>query len=66
MQTSKMTEMEDTVKALRQDEAELDNKIQRRKQELDRAEKRLHGIANVKPEYQDEYEKLESELERFY
>lgn len=61
-----MHEMEDTVKQLRLDEAELDSKIKRRKQEYDRAEKRLKGIENVKPEYQEEYERLEAELERFY
>ena len=33
---------------------------------MERAEKRLKGIENVKPEYQEEYERLESELERFY
>jgi clusterin-associated protein 1 len=65
-QTRKMTEMDDTVKQLRLDEAELDSKIKRRKQELERAEKRLKGIENVKPEYQEEYERLEAELERFY
>jgi len=27
--------------------------------ELERAEKRLKGIENVKPEYQEEYERLE-------
>lgn len=43
--------MEDTVKQLKQDEIELDNKIKRRKQELERADKRLKGIENVKPEY---------------
>lgn len=58
--------MEETVKQLRLDEGELSNKIVRRKQELERAEKRLKGIENVKPEYQEEYERLESELERFY
>lgn len=65
-QTKKMTEMEDTVKQLKLDEGELRNKLTRRKQELERAEKRLKGIENVKPEYQEEYERLESELERFY
>jgi len=65
-QTKKMDEMQDTVKQLRQDEAELISKIQRRKQELERSDKRLKGIENVKPEYQEEYERLESELERFY
>ena len=61
-----MEEMKETVKALRQDEAELLNKIQRRRVELERADKRLKGIENVKPEYQEEYERLELELERFY
>eukprot|EP00347_Sterkiella_histriomuscorum_P004037 403361986 len=65
-QTRKMHEMEDTVKQLRLDEGELDSKIKRRRQELERAEKRMKGIENVKPEYQEEYERLESELERFY
>ena len=50
-QGKKMNEMEDTVKQLKQDESELDSKIKRRKQELERAEKRLKGIENVKPEY---------------
>jgi clusterin-associated protein 1 len=61
-----MTEMDETVKQLRLDEGELENKIKRRKQEMERAEKRLKGIENVKPEYQEEYERLEAELERFY
>ncbi len=61
-----MNEMEDTVKQLKLDEAELDSKIKRRKQELERSEKRLKGFDNVKPEYQEEYERLEAELERFY
>ena len=65
-QQRKMGEMSETVKQLRQDELELQNKIQRRKQELERAEKRLKGIENVKPEYLDEYERLEGELERYY
>ena len=58
-QTRKMEEMKETVKALRQDESELMNKIQRRRVELERADKRLKGIENVKPEYQEEYERLE-------
>jgi clusterin-associated protein 1 len=51
---------------LKLDDSELRNKLTRRKQELERAEKRLKGIENVKPEYQEEYERLENELERFY
>lgn len=44
----------------------MQNTIQRRRVELERADKRLKGIENVKPEFQEEYERLESELERFY
>lgn len=58
--------MEETVKQLRQDEKELQSKITRRRAELERTEKRLKGIENVKPEYQEEYERLEMELEKFY
>lgn len=58
--------MEETVKQLKLDEAELLNKLSRRKQEMERAEKRLKGIENVKPEYQEEYERLEAELQKYY
>lgn len=61
-----MKDMEDSVKQLRLDQAELTNKLARRKTELDRSEKRLRGIENVKPEYQEEYERLEFELEQLY
>ena len=54
------------MKQLRLDEAELDSKIKRRRQELERAEIRMKGIENVKPEFQEEYERMEAELERFY
>ena len=43
--------MEETIKNLKLDEGGLLNKLQRRKQELERSEKRLKGIENVKPEY---------------
>ena len=58
--------MEDTVKQLTQDESELRNKLSRRKLEYERVEKRLKGLENVKPEYQEEDERLEAELEKFY
>ena len=65
-QTRKMDEMKETVKSLRGDESVLMNTISRRRVELERADKRLKGIENVKPEFQEEYERLEAELERFY
>lgn len=61
-----MTQMQESVSSLKADESELLNKLARRKQEYDREMKRLKGIENVKPEYQEDYERLESELERFY
>lgn len=54
-----MGEMEDTVKQLALDEKELASKIQRRKLELERTEKRLRGIETVKPENQEEFDRLE-------
>lgn len=47
----KMEEMKETVKSLRSDESVLMNTIQRRRMELERADKRLKGIENVKPEF---------------
>lgn len=34
--------------------------------ELDRMEKRLKLLTNMKPAYMDEYERLESDLEKIY
>mmetsp|Transcript_10606 Transcript_10606/g.16189 ORF Transcript_10606/g.16189 Transcript_10606/m.16189 type:complete len:325 (+) Transcript_10606:16-990(+) len=65
-QTKKQSDMEETIKSLKQDEGELVNKLTRRKQELDRLNKRLQGISSVKPEYQEEYERLEAEFEKYY
>jgi clusterin-associated protein 1 len=65
-QNDTMEQMEDMVKNLKQDEAELDNKIKRRGAELERAEKRYQGIEKVRPEFMDEYDRLEGELQRFY
>lgn len=58
--------MEDMVNKLKQSEAQLESKIERRGAELERARKRLQGISSVRPEHMDEYEKLESELEKYY
>lgn len=44
------------------DEANLEAKIEKRKSELDRNQKRLATLQTVRPAYMDEYEKLEEEL----
>ena len=41
-------------------------KIEKKKQELERNQKRLRSLANVRPAFMDEYERLEEELSRQY
>lgn len=44
-------------------EVALDGKLERRRVELERAEKRLATLAAVRPAYMDEYEALEGQLQ---
>lgn len=48
---------------LEEDERNLDAKIEKRKGELERSEKRLGRLQGVRPAYMDEYEKLQGELQ---
>ena len=48
------------------DETNLLAKIEKKKLELDRAEKRLKSLQGVRPAYMDEYERIESELAKLY
>lgn len=48
------------------DEANLEAKIDKKKQELERNQKRLRSLETVRPAYMDEYEKLEEELKKAY
>lgn len=65
-QTENIKEMQNVVTNLEKDEKVLDEKIKRQSQALEREEKRLKTMINVKPAYMDEYERLEQELERYY
>lgn len=47
-------------------EANLEAKIEKKKVELDRNQKRLMTLQKVRPAFMDEYEKLEEELKRLY
>lgn len=58
--------MSNYVKDLEKDEFQLTKKINIQNQELERARKRLVTITNVKPSYQNEYNRYEEELERLY
>ncbi|KAL8597453.1 Clusterin-associated protein 1 [Nucella lapillus] len=48
------------------DEANLEAKIEKRKAELDRNNKRLQTLQSVRPAYMDEYERLEVDLQKLY
>ncbi|NXO36410.1 CLUA1 protein, partial [Locustella ochotensis] len=48
------------------DEANLETKIEKRKLELERSQKRLETLQSVRPAFMDEYEKIEKQLEKQY
>ncbi|CAL1289470.1 unnamed protein product [Larinioides sclopetarius] len=48
------------------DEANLEAKIEKRKMDLERNQKRLQTLKSVRPAFMDEYERLEVELEELY
>ena len=47
-------------------EANLEAKIDKKKVELERNQKRLQTLKKVRPAFMDEYEKLEEELRKLY
>jgi len=51
---------------LASDEANLELKVEKKKQDLERNQKRLKALANVRPAFMDEYERLEVELTKQY
>ncbi|XP_032428796.1 clusterin-associated protein 1 homolog isoform X1 [Xiphophorus hellerii] len=48
------------------DEASLDAKIEKKKQDLERHQKRLQTLQSVRPAFMDEFEKIEEELQKQY
>uniref|UniRef100_A0A8V0YZ14 Clusterin associated protein 1 n=2 Tax=Gallus gallus TaxID=9031 RepID=A0A8V0YZ14_CHICK len=48
------------------DEANLEAKIEKRKSELERSQKRLQTLQSVRPAFMDEYEKIEEQLQKQY
>jgi len=51
---------------LQDTEQNLDARIERRKTELDRNQKRLHTLKKVRPAFMEEFEKLEIEFRALY
>ncbi|ESP03905.1 hypothetical protein LOTGIDRAFT_230213 [Lottia gigantea] len=48
------------------DEANLEAKIEKRKNEMERNQKRLMTLQSVRPAYMDEYERFEEDLQKLY
>ncbi|NXS95258.1 CLUA1 protein, partial [Jacana jacana] len=48
------------------EEANLEAKIEKRKLELERSQKRLQTLQSVRPAFMDEYEKIEEQLQKQY
>ncbi|KAM4575248.1 clusterin-associated protein 1 homolog isoform 1-T2 [Fundulus diaphanus] len=48
------------------DETSLDAKIEKKKQDLERHQKRLQTLQSVRPTFMDEYDKIEEELQKQY
>jgi clusterin-associated protein 1 len=59
----KTAQMLDNIHA---DEKNLDDKIEKKKADLERNLKRLRTLKDVRPAFMDEYESLEKELEHLY
>ena len=59
----KTAQMLDNIHA---DEKNLDDKIEKKKADLERNLKRLRTLKDVRPAFMDEYESLEKELEKLY
>ncbi|XP_077297406.1 clusterin associated protein 1 [Arctopsyche grandis] len=56
----------DQIDNIAASEASLDSKIEKKKAELERCEKRLQAMQKIKPAYQAEFNSLEVELEKLY
>ncbi|XP_048869724.1 clusterin-associated protein 1 homolog isoform X5 [Brienomyrus brachyistius] len=61
-----MQKTEDMLNNVSSDEASLEAKIEKKKQELERNQKRLQTLQSVRPAFMDEYEKIEEDLQKQY
>lgn len=56
----------DMLNNVASDESSLEAKIEKKKQALERNQKRLQTLQSVRPAFMDEYEKIEEELQKQY
>ncbi|KAI5634872.1 clusterin-associated protein-1 domain-containing protein [Phthorimaea operculella] len=62
----RVTSAKEQIDNVAASEAALDAKLERRRAELQRAEKRLHTVQKIKPAYQGELTALEGEIETLW
>ncbi|OON21600.1 hypothetical protein X801_02501 [Opisthorchis viverrini] len=63
---SQVQKTESSLINIAADEAALDDKIEKKRNELERNKKRLSTLQSVRPAYMEEYEQLEEELSALY
>ena len=61
-----LSKIEEKCKELEIDERDLAEKIGEKSQDLEQSQKRLKSLKNVRPDFMDEYEKLEMERQDHY
>merc|ERR1719487_1149022 len=64
--TEQTDNLRDMLQNLESDEVSLQQRIDKKKAELDRHEKRFQSLKAVRPAFMDEYERLEMELAAQY
>ncbi|KAL7748288.1 hypothetical protein RI367_006247 [Sorochytrium milnesiophthora] len=64
--TEQIAATQAAMENLQGDEGNLTSKIEKKKLELERREKRLKSLQSVRPAYMDEFERLEGELAKLY
>ncbi|XP_057377562.1 clusterin-associated protein 1 homolog [Daphnia carinata] len=61
-----IAQKQEAIDSISNNEASLDQKIDKKSQELQRLRKRLETMKNIRPPFMDEFEKLEAELRQCY
>merc|ERR1711934_999361 len=64
--TEETSKVQHNIENVASNEANLEAKIEKKKVELERNQKRLQTLKKVRPAFMDEYEKLEDELKKLY
>lgn len=66
MMSQEMNKLNGMIDSVQSNLASLDGKIEKRKGDLDRSQKRLLTLKKVRPAFMDEFEQLQTELSQVY